>query len=76
MTKHLQQGTESDCIRVKRNMPKIGGFQSFNRARRAIAVFEAIPWLRKGFGFSGDRTVDEQHDLLAHLLRLQKLDKA
>jgi len=57
-------------------MPKIGGFQSFNRARRAIAVFEAIPWLGKGFGFSGDRTVDEQYDLLARLLGLQKLDKA
>ena len=76
MTKHLQQGTESDCTRVKKNIPKIGGLQSFNRARRAIAGFEAIPWRGKGFGFSGDRTVDEQHDLLAHLLGLQKLDKA
>lgn len=30
----LQQGIESDHFRVKKNMPKIGGFQSFNTARR------------------------------------------
>jgi transposase, IS6 family len=35
-------------------VPKIGGFQSFNTARRAIAGFEAMLWLRKGFGFSSD----------------------
>lgn len=40
-------------FRVKRNMPKIGGFQSFNTARRTIAGFEAMLWLRKGFGFTG-----------------------
>lgn len=34
VTKHLQQGIESDHFRVKKNMPKIGGFQSFNTARR------------------------------------------
>lgn len=49
VTKHLQQGIESDHFRVKKNMPKIGGFQSFNTARRTIAGFEAILWLRKGF---------------------------
>ncbi|MBB4956157.1 hypothetical protein H4S14_004251 [Agrobacterium vitis] len=36
--KHLQQGIESDHIRPKKNMPKIGGFQSFNTARRTNAI--------------------------------------
>ena len=34
VTKHLQQGIESDHFRVKRPMPRIGGFQSFHTARR------------------------------------------
>lgn len=75
-TKHLQQGIESDHFRVKKNMPKIGGFQSFNTARRTIAGFEAMLWLRKGFGFAGDWTVNEQNDLLARLFGLQKVNKA
>lgn len=33
VAKHLQQGIESDHFRVKKNMPKIGGFQSFKTAR-------------------------------------------
>ena len=36
VTKHLQQGIESDHFRVKRPMPRIGGFQSFRTARRTI----------------------------------------
>ena len=68
VTKHLQQ---SDHFRVKKNMPKIGAFQSFDTARRTIAGFEAMLWLRKGFGFSGGWTVDGQNDLLARLFRLQ-----
>lgn len=36
--KHLQQGIESDHFRVKKNMPKIGGFQSFNTARRTVVT--------------------------------------
>jgi IS6 family transposase len=32
VTKHLQQGIESDHFRVKRPMPRIGGFQSFHTA--------------------------------------------
>jgi transposase, IS6 family len=35
-------------------MPKVGGFQSFIAARGTIAGIEAMHWLRKGFGFSGD----------------------
>jgi len=40
VTKHLQQGIESDHFRVKKNMPRIGGFQSFHTARRTIQGFE------------------------------------
>ena len=75
-TKHLQQGIEGDHVRVKKNMPKIGGFQSFNTARRTIAGFEAMLWLKKGFGFTGDWTVNDQNDLLARLFGLQKVNKA
>lgn len=53
VTKYLQQGIESDHFQVKKNMPKIGGFQSFSTARGTIASFEAMLWLKKGFGFSG-----------------------
>ena len=47
-TKHLQQGIQSDHFRVKKSMPKIGGFQSFNTEWRTIAGFEAMLCLRKG----------------------------
>ncbi len=57
-------------------MLKIGGFQSFNTARRTIAGFEAMLWLKKGFGFSGGWTVGDQNDLLARLFALQKVNKA
>ena len=57
VTKHLQQGIESDHFRLKKNMPRVGGFQSFNTARRSIQGFEAMLWLRKGFGFAGAWTV-------------------
>lgn len=76
VTKHLQQGIESDHFRVKKSMPKIGRFQSFHTARRTIAGFETMLWLRKGFGFSGGWTVNDQNDLLARLLGLQKANKA
>ncbi len=56
--------------------PKIGGFQSFKTARRTIAGFEAMLWLRKGFGFAGDWTINDQNDLLAFLFGLQKVNKA
>src|SRR4051794_40119806 len=53
VTKHLQQGIESDHFRVKRPMPRVGCLQSFHTARRTIQGFEAMLWLRKGFGFAG-----------------------
>ena len=39
VTRYLQQGIESDHFRIKKNMPRIGGFSSFNAALRAIAGF-------------------------------------
>jgi hypothetical protein len=35
--------------------------------------FEAMLWLRKGLGFSGNWSVNDQNDLLARLLGLQKV---
>ena len=39
VTKHLQQGIESDHFRVKRPMPRVGCFQAFHTARRTIQGF-------------------------------------
>jgi IS6 family transposase len=75
VTKHLQQGIESDHFLVKRPMPRVGGFQSFNTARRAIQGFEAMLWLRKGFGFAGAWTVCEQNRLLAVCFGLQAVNE-
>ena len=33
LTKHQKQGIESDHFRIKKNMRRVGGFRSFNRAR-------------------------------------------
>jgi IS6 family transposase len=74
-SKHLQQGIESDHFRVKKNMPWIGGFQSFHTARRTIQGFEAMLWLRKGFGFAGAWTVCEQNRLLALCFGLPQVNK-
>ena len=75
MTKHLQQGIESDQFRVKRPMPRVGGFQAFHTARRTIEGFEAMLWLRKGFGFAGAWTVREQNRLLAVCFGLPEVNK-
>ena len=75
VTKHLQQGIESDHFRVKKNMPRIGGFRSFGTARRTIKGFEAMLWLRKGFGFAGAWTVREQNRMLALCFGLQKVNE-
>ena len=76
VTKSLQQGIESDHFRVKRPMPRIGGFQAFHTARRTIQGFEAMLWLRKGFGFAGAWTVREQNRLLAVCFGLPEVNKA
>src|SRR4051794_478139 len=75
VTKHLQQGIESDHFRLKKNMPRIGGFRSFQTARRTIQGFEAMLWLRKGFGFSDTWTVCEQNRLLSVCFGLQKVNE-
>jgi transposase, IS6 family len=75
VTKHLQQGIESDHFRVKKNMPRIGGFRSFATARRTIRGFEAMLWLRKSFGFAGAWSVREQNQLLAHCFGLPVANK-
>ena len=75
VTKHLQQGIESDHFPVKKNMPRIGGFQSFHTARRTIQGFEAMLWLRKSFGFAGAWTVCEQNRLLSVCFGLPQVNK-
>ena len=75
VTKHLQQVIESDHFRAKQMMPKVGGFRSFTTARRTIAGFEAMLWLRKGLGFAGDWTVRRQNELLALCFGLQKINE-
>jgi transposase, IS6 family len=54
---------------------EIGGFQSFNTARRTIQGFEAMLWLRKGFGFTSAWTVREQNRLLAVCFGLSAVNK-
>src|SRR5689334_9192270 len=63
-------------FRVKRPMPRIGGFQSFHTARRTIRGFEAMLWLRKGFGFAGAWTVCEQNQMLSVCFGLPQAHKA
>ena len=75
VTKHLEQGIESDHFRVKKPMPWVGGFQSFHTARRTIQGFEAMLWLRKGFGFAGAWTVCEQNRLLGVCFGLPQVNK-
>ena len=76
VTKHLQQGIESDHFRVKKAMPKVGGFRSFNTARRSIQGFEAMLWMRKGSRFSGPWTVIEQNRMLGFCFRLSEVNEA
>jgi IS6 family transposase len=75
VTKHLQQGIESDHFRVKRAMPRVAGFRSFHTARRIIQGFEAMLWLRKSFGFAGAWTVRERNRLPRVCFGLQAVNK-
>jgi hypothetical protein len=45
-------------------------------ARRKIAGFEAMLWLRKGFGFVGDWTPRRQNELLALCFGIPEINKA
>lgn len=60
---------------MKRPKPWVGGFRSFHTARRTIRGFEAMLWLRKGFGFAGAWTVREQNRLVAHCFGLQEVNE-
>jgi len=42
VTKHLQQRIESGHFRVKKNMPRIGDFQSFHTARCTVQGCRAL----------------------------------
>ena len=61
VTKHLRQGIEGDHSRLKKDMPRVGGFRSFNTARRSVQWFEAMLWMRRGFGFADPWNVVEQN---------------
>ncbi len=76
VSKYLQQSIESDHFRVKRVMPKLGGFRTFNSANKTISGLEAMLWLKKGLGFSGSWTVNQQNDLLAQIFGIGKVNKA
>ncbi len=76
VTKHLQQGIESDHFPLKKNMPRVGGFRSFNTARRSIQGFEAMLWMRKDFGFAGPWTVVEQNRMLGLCFGLSTVNEA
>ena len=56
-------------------MPRVGCFQAFHTARRTIQGFEAMLWLRKGFGFAGAWAVCEQNRLLALCFSLPQVNK-
>jgi transposase, IS6 family len=58
-----------------RRIWKQKGCRSFNTARRTIQGFEAMLWLRKGFGFAGAWTVREQNQLLSVCFGLQAVNK-
>jgi IS6 family transposase len=57
-------------------MPKIGGFQSFRTARKTIDRFEAKFCLKKGFGFTGVRTVRPPNEMFAYCFASEMLNKA
>ena len=44
----VPQGIESDHFRLRRNMPRVVGFQASNTARRSIQGFKPVLWLFKG----------------------------
>ncbi|KQT95724.1 hypothetical protein ASG60_20905 [Methylobacterium sp. Leaf469] len=52
---------------------RVGGFRSFNTARRTICGFEATLWLSKGFGFAGAWTVLQQNRLLGVCFEFHKV---
>lgn len=68
--KSLQQGIESDHFRLKKVMAKNGCFQSFNTARKTLKGYEAMLLIKKGLGFKGKWTINEQISLIQNLFGL------
>ena len=60
----------SDVGRIMRTI------QASYTARRTIRGFEAMLWLRKGFGFAGAWTVREQNRLLSVCFGFPQVHKA
>lgn len=75
VTKILQQGIESNHFRLKKNIHKNGCFQSFHTARRTLKGYEAMLWLKKGFGWVGDWTIKEQNNLLMDIFAQKSVNK-
>ena len=63
-------------LRIAMVFGVVGSFQSFHTARRTIRRFEAMLWLRKGFGFAGAWTVCEQNQMLSVCFGLPQAHKA
>jgi hypothetical protein len=61
---------------LPRSEPGDFGQQQCRTARRTIRGFEAMLWLRKGFGFAGAWTVCEQNQLLSVCFGLPEVSKA
>jgi len=71
--KSLQQGIENDHFRLKRVIPRNGCFQSFHTARKTLKGYEAILWIKKGLGFKGKWTINEQINFIQSIFRLNKI---
>ena len=68
--------TPSELARVGGFRPTYGlGFRSFNMARRPIQGFEAMLWMRRGFGFAGRWTVIEQNRMLGFCFGLSEVNE-
>ncbi|MDI2112678.1 hypothetical protein [Commensalibacter nepenthis] len=52
--------------------PKNGCFQSFHTARKTLNGYEAILWIKKGLGFKGKWTINEQIKLIQNIFGLNK----
>ncbi len=55
-----------------RDIPRFSGFHSLPTAQRTIRGFEAMLWLRKGFGFAGPCIVRDENRLLPIQLRTSR----
>jgi len=68
--KSLQQGIENDHFRLKRIIPRNGCFQSFHIAKNTLKGYEAILRIKKGLGFKGKWTINEQINFIQNIFGL------